>query len=73
MQSRTVISGPRFSPAGDRVAFFHQVATGMHVFTLGIDGNDLRQVTSRQGERNIMPRWSTRGDSLLFTQVRPRD
>ena len=72
-QSRTVISGPRFSPAGDRVAFFHKVATDIHVFTIGADGNDLRQITSGQGERNIMPRWSTPGDSLLFTQVRPTD
>jgi Tol biopolymer transport system component/DNA-binding winged helix-turn-helix (wHTH) protein len=71
-ESRTLIGGPRFSPDGDRVAFFEHTSAGVHVFTIGVDGNDLRQVTSRQGERNIIPRWSARGDSLLFSQVRPK-
>jgi Tol biopolymer transport system component/DNA-binding winged helix-turn-helix (wHTH) protein len=73
LQSRSLIGGPRFSPDGRRVAFFQHVAAGVHVFTIGVDGNDLRQVTSRQGERNIVPRWSSRGESLLFNQVRPKD
>jgi Tol biopolymer transport system component/DNA-binding winged helix-turn-helix (wHTH) protein len=73
MQSRTLVGGPRFSPDGRRVAFFQHVAGDVHVFTISADGNDLRQVTSRQGERNIIPRWSARGESLLFTQARPKD
>jgi Tol biopolymer transport system component len=70
-ESRTLIGGPRFSPDGERVAFFEHTSGGVHLFTIGVDGNDLRQVTSRQGEQNIVPRWSPRGESLLFSQVRP--
>jgi Tol biopolymer transport system component/DNA-binding winged helix-turn-helix (wHTH) protein len=73
MQSRTRIGMPRFSPDGNRIVFFHHTAAGVHVFTIGADGGDLWQVTSRQGERNIIPRWSARGDSLLFSQTRPKD
>jgi Tol biopolymer transport system component len=73
MQSRMLISGPRFSPDGERIAFFQKTAVGVHVFTIAANAKDLRQVTSREGERNIVPRWSGSGDSLLFSQIRPKD
>jgi Tol biopolymer transport system component/DNA-binding winged helix-turn-helix (wHTH) protein len=73
VQSRTLVSGPRFSPDGERVTFFQKTPAGVHVFTIARNGKDLRQVTSREGERNIVPRWSGEGASLLFAQVRPTD
>ena len=44
---RTTISGPRFSPQGDRITFFHEIDAGTHLFTLGVDGHDLRQITAK--------------------------
>jgi Tol biopolymer transport system component/DNA-binding winged helix-turn-helix (wHTH) protein len=73
LERRTLISGPRFSPNGDRLAFFHETDTGIHLFTTDLNGRDPRQVTARKGERNLVPQWSPGGDALLFSQVRPKD
>jgi len=73
VQRRTLISGPRFSPGGNRIALFHRIQSGVHVFSIASDGTDLRQITSGRGERNIVPRWSAQGDALFFSQVRPAD
>ena len=70
---RTTIAGPRFSPQGDRITFFHEMDAGTHLWTLGVDGHDLRQITAGRGERNILPRWSAKGDALFFRQILPRD
>src|SRR5262249_52094459 len=68
---RTDMVFPRFSPAGDRIAFFHVVEEGAHIFTVGLDGSDLRQVTRGKGEINIMPQRSAEAASLYFHQMRP--
>jgi Tol biopolymer transport system component/DNA-binding winged helix-turn-helix (wHTH) protein len=73
LERRTLISGPRFSPNGDRLAFFHELDTGIHLFTTDLNGREPRQITSRSGERNLVPQWSPGGDALLFSQVRPKD
>jgi Tol biopolymer transport system component/DNA-binding winged helix-turn-helix (wHTH) protein len=70
---RTTIAGPRFSPEGDRITFFHEMDAGTHLWTLGVDGHDLRQITAGKGERNILPRWSAKGDALFFRQILPKD
>jgi Tol biopolymer transport system component len=70
---RTTIAGPRFSPSGDRITFFHETDAGTHLWTFDVDGNDLRQITSGKGERNILPRWSAKGDALFFRQILPKD
>ena len=70
---RTTISGPRFSPQGDRITFFHEIDGGTHLWTFGVDGHDLRQITTGKGERNILPRWSAKGDALFFRQILPKD
>jgi Tol biopolymer transport system component len=63
---------PKFSPAGDKIAFFATVDGGdIHIFTIRVDGSDLRQVTRGTGERNVMPQWSANGANLYFYQVRP--
>jgi len=38
-----------------------------------VDGHDLRQITTGKGERNILPRWSAKGDALFFRQILPKD
>jgi Tol biopolymer transport system component len=70
---RTSIAGPRFSPQGDRITFFHEIDARIHLFTLGVDGQNLRQVTAKKGERNILPRWSAKEDALFFRQILPKD
>jgi Tol biopolymer transport system component len=70
---RTTIAGPRFSPQGDRITFFHETEVGTHLWTFDVAGHDLRQITSGKGARNILPRWSAKGDALFFRQILPRD
>jgi Tol biopolymer transport system component/DNA-binding winged helix-turn-helix (wHTH) protein len=70
---RTTIAGPRFSPQGDRITFFHETDTGTHLWTFDVNGRDLRQITAETGERNILPRWSAKGDALFFRQILPKD
>ena len=71
LERSTIPFGPRFSPTGDRIAFFQQTDSGQHVFTVGIDGKDLTQVTARNGETNVFPRWSGDGAFLYFFQMKP--
>jgi Tol biopolymer transport system component/DNA-binding winged helix-turn-helix (wHTH) protein len=71
-ERRALMSGPRFSPEGDRITFFHETDAGIHVFTLNIAGREIRQLTVKQGERNLLPRWSASGDALFFSQVLPK-
>ena len=70
---RTTIAGPRFSPHGDRIAFFHETDAGTHLWTFDVNGHDLRQITAGREERNILPRWSAKGDALFFRQILPKD
>jgi Tol biopolymer transport system component len=63
---------PEFSPAGDKIAFFATVDEGdIQIFTIGLDGSDLKQVTQVAGERNVMPRWSADGTHLYYYRIRP--
>jgi Tol biopolymer transport system component/tRNA A-37 threonylcarbamoyl transferase component Bud32 len=69
LERRTEVLFPVFSPAGDRIAFFHMSTP--QVFTIAVDGTDLRQITQGKGEMNIMPSWSSDGSSLYFYRVWP--
>ena len=71
-ESRALMSAPRFSPDGDRITFFRETDAGIHVFTISVDGRDIRQLTEQKGERNLLPRWSAKGDTLFFSQVLPK-
>jgi Tol biopolymer transport system component/DNA-binding winged helix-turn-helix (wHTH) protein len=63
---------PQVSPDGSRIAFFHPAGAHFHVFTVGIDGEGLRQVTRGEGI-NIQPRWSSDGRSLFYYQQHPEN
>ena len=71
-ERRTLISAPRFSPEGNQIAFFQETDAGIHVFTIGVDGREIKQLTKTEGERNLLPRWSATGDALFFSQVLPK-
>lgn len=71
IERRTSIFGPMFSPSGDRIAFFQQVETDVHLFTVGVDGKGLEQITRTAGETNVFPRWSADGMFIDFFQIKP--
>lgn len=71
LERRSEILWPFFSHAGDRIAFFHMAVP--QVFTIAVDGTDLRQITQGKGEMNIMPTWSADDASLYFYRVWPTD
>ena len=71
LERRSEVIFPVFSRAGDRIAFFHMTAAGDQVFTIAVDGADLRQITQGKEERNVMPSWSADGSSLYFYRVWP--
>lgn len=71
LERRSGIWLPEVSPSGDRVAFFHDVGRDVHLFTLGINGTGLQQVTHGSGSRNIHPGWSADGASLHYYRERP--
>src|SRR5215831_13267565 len=71
-ETLTDMFAAEFSPAGDKIAFFATVDEGdIHIFTVRVDGSDLKQVTRSKGERNVMPQWSADGRTLYFYQIRP--
>jgi Tol biopolymer transport system component len=71
LERRTAPHAPTFSPTGDRIAFFQETDQGVHLFTVRIDGKELRQITARAGEVNVFPRWSADGASLYYSQAKP--
>ncbi len=71
LQRRLMIRMPRFSSDGHRVAFSQQMDTGAQIFTINVDGNDLRQVTEGPGQDNLAPHWSNDDAWLYFFQPRP--
>jgi Tol biopolymer transport system component len=71
LERQSDIFGTAFSPEGDRIAFFYQIESGVHVFSVGADGRELRQITHTQGEANTFPRWSADGAFLYFFRQKP--
>jgi len=71
VESRHSIYGPEVSPDGRRIAYFAEVASGVHVFTVDSKGGNPRQVTFGEGEVNVRPTWSPDGESLVFYQEKP--
>lgn len=61
---------PMFSPNGDRIAFFGRADYAVAIFTIGVNGEEQRQLTADR-ELNHMPRWSADGREVLFFQAAP--
>jgi Tol biopolymer transport system component len=59
--------GPRFSPDGKRIAFFSKRSGSPEIWTIGIDGSNVQQVTSLNGPNIAWPVWSPNGKSLIYT------
>jgi Tol biopolymer transport system component len=65
VERRSPMTGPVFSPAGDRIAFFAWTEDREQVFVVEAGGGSLQQVT-RGRNPAVMPRWSADGASLFF-------
>jgi TolB protein len=60
---------PAFSPDGTRLAFASSRTGNFEIYTMRIDGSELRQVTSHPGVDNA-PTWSPNGQQIAFTSDR---
>ena len=56
---------PTWSPTGRDLAFVSDRSGAAHVYVMDIDGANLRRLTS--GGFNTQPRWSPKGDTIVFT------
>jgi Tol biopolymer transport system component len=73
VEKRTPLVLPTYSPDGRRIALAGKNSRGdTHLFVMNADGSKLTPVTDVAGELNIMPRWSSDGETLYYYQVRPR-
>ena len=62
---------PRFSPDGESIVFFSEVAGGTELFVVGDDGQGIRQVTRGDGQFNIHPHWSADNSTIYFYRDHP--
>jgi len=69
---RTPPTYPSVSPRGDRVAFFNPQGTVSHLYTVGLHGEGLREVTTDADGFEILPEWSADGQALYFYEMRRR-
>jgi Tol biopolymer transport system component/DNA-binding winged helix-turn-helix (wHTH) protein len=65
-ESRTPIVLPVVSHDGRDVAFFSQIPSGLHVFTIDVDGQNLRQRTFDEGGANTLPAWAHDGSLYYY-------
>jgi len=61
---------PMFSPDGQRLVYFGRSDYAVAIFTIGVDGSDVRQLTSGR-ELNHQPRWGADGRDIFFFQEHP--
>ena len=68
-----IFNRPMVSPAGDRIAFFSGPRAGtVRVFTVRVDGSELRQVTAGDSVDQVTPQWSPDGETLYFSEDYPQ-
>ena len=71
LESRHSIYMPQVSPDGELIAYFAELPSGHHVFTVDRHGRHVRQMTHGNGDINIRPTWSADGESLLIYHEKP--
>ena len=57
---------PRWSPDGERIAFYSSRTGVMEIWTVRIDGSGLQQVTHASDEGAMYPVWSPDGSRLAY-------
>ncbi len=57
---------PTWAPTGQQIAFVSDRAGQPRIFVMDRDGSNVRQVTT--GGFHTQPRWSPKGDTIVYTQ-----
>jgi Tol biopolymer transport system component len=70
LERRNQLTGPVFSPTGDRIAFFGWTEEREQLFVVEIDGSGLRQITHGKNPA-VMPRWSADARTLFYFHEEP--
>lgn len=60
---------PRWSPDGERIAFYSDRMESYEIFTIRPDGSDLRQLTDTPGKFMNDPAWSPDGTQILVAVI----
>jgi Tol biopolymer transport system component len=58
---------PRWSPNGERLAFFSLRSGSAQIWTIDRDGTNLQQVTHGEGTNMLRPVWSPDGSKIAFS------
>lgn len=69
-EGRTSIVLPIASPDHETIVFFGLDSTGMQLYTVGSDGENLQQLTFDNPGRNVLPTWASDGQSILYYRGR---
>jgi Tol biopolymer transport system component len=59
---------PRWSPDGQRIAFYSDRGGRFEVWSINADGTGLQQITYTSGPSTVYPIWSPDGKQMLFKQ-----
>jgi TolB protein len=60
---------PQWSPRGDLIVFMRKVNGDFDLFTVRVDGTDVKQLTHSKGN-DAHPAWSPDGEKILFSSTR---
>lgn len=79
-QAEGSASSPRWSPDGDKIAFFKSDASGLGLWTMNPDGSDKQKLTNLErsnaylqwGGLDNQLSWSPSGDRLAFSAAGPK-
>ncbi|HKQ76103.1 MAG TPA: protein kinase [Blastocatellia bacterium] len=59
--------GPRFSPNGQRLAFYSTRSGPWEIWTINLVDRQLQRLTFTDGAKALLPIWSPKGDSIVYT------
>ena len=58
---------PKYSPDGEKIAFYRYINGTPEVIVINRDGTKLKQITSETGNWSIGPVWSDDGKEIIFS------
>jgi len=61
-------SQPRFSPDGKRIVFVSDQSGAENLYTVSLDGRNLRALTTGEGQKYVSPEWTPDGQHVVVSQ-----